>query len=724
MADLPPKSPSTSVASGFGDKEENAIERRSLRDYYIILRERIWIALPLALIVSIGLGYYQSRETPMYSATATIQFEKPEKVVTTQGVADPSITSEVDLNTHIQVLRSENLRAKVAASFTPEEIKILQEPFLKGLQPGASPPSAGGLLGSVSADAIRNSFLIQITVRHQGARAAALVANRFVEQFMARLREQMSGINDDAVKQLNEAAERLRKESVAKDQLLQNYMKQHELGTSLDAATNTIKSRLIAIDAARTSAHLEVLQRQNEFNQVESYQREGRNLYEITAIANHGTIPLLRSQLAAAENTQLELADRYLERHPEMIKIANQISSLKDQLDRATALAIADLKTSLDKARDNEKSLEKEYALNEQKTLSLRDLGTEFNTLSQDAEAARKQYMEILDRKNQTTTLKNIEKIPLHPLDSATVPGGPYTPNITRIIKTCVGIGVLVFVGVAVGLSFIDDRIKSAWDVEHFIGVNLLGIVPDLSGLKDDDKYTLVLNNNQAPGVESFLSVYSSVKIHSKLDFPKTILITSTIPGEGKTLISCNLAGSFARHGKRTLLIDCDLRRPMLHRHYKQQNNAGVIQWYENGANLEGDLLTDPSLGIIKIGENLSLLCSGGRSKGPTQILESQAFAQLLQRLKRQYDLVVVDSPPLGAVTDSLLIAERTDEVIYVCRFNRAYKKHIRMYVKALRNGRNEILGVVLNGLSPRRIEYYSNYRYYRSYKKYYGAQT
>jgi capsular exopolysaccharide synthesis family protein len=724
MADLPPRPPSAPGGSAYGDKEENAIERRSLRDYYIILRERIWIALPLALIVSIGLGYYQSRETPMYSATATIQFEKPEKVVTTTGVADPSITSEVDLNTHIQVLRSENLRAKVAASFTPEEIKILQEPFLKGLPPGASPPTGGGLLGSVSSDAIRNSFLIQITVRHQGARAAALVANRFVEQFMTRLREQMSGINEDAVKQLNEAAERLRKESAAKDQALQTYMKQHELGTSLDVTTNTIKAHLIAIDAARTSARLEVLQRQNEFNQVEAYQREGRNLYEITAIANHGTIPSLRSQLAVAENTQLELAERYLERAPEMIKIANQISSLKDQLDRATALAIADLKTSLEKARDNVQSLEKEYALNEQQNVKLRDLGTEFANLQQDADAARKQYMEILDRKNQTTTLKNIEKIPLHPLDSATVPGAPYTPNITRIVKTCSGIGILVFIGVAVGLSFIDDRIKSAWDVEHFIGVNLLGIVPDLSGLKDDDKYTLVLNNNQAPGVESFLSVYSAVKIHSKLDFPKSILVTSTIPGEGKTLISCNLAGSFARHGKRTLLIDCDLRRPMLHRHYKQQNNAGVIQWYENGANLEGDLLTDPSLGIIKIGENLSLLCSGGRSKGPTQILESQVFTQLLQRLKRQYDLVVVDSPPLGAVTDSLLIAERADEVIYVCRFNRAYRKHIRMYVKALRNGRNEILGVVLNGLSPRRIEYYSNYRYYRSYKKYYGAQT
>jgi succinoglycan biosynthesis transport protein ExoP len=726
MAEPPakPPLPPPNAASAPGDKDENVIERRSLRDYYIILRERVWIALPLALLVSIGLGYYQSRETPMYQSLATMQFEKPERIVTTQGVTDTSITSDIDLNTHIQVLRSGNLRAKVVASFTPEETKILQRPFLKGLAPGAAPPSAANVLGNVTIDAVRNSFLIVITVQHQDPEAAALVANRFVDQFMRRLREQMSGTNEDAVDQLNKAADRLRAESAAKDQILQTYIKEHKLGSSLDASTNTIKSRMLAIDSNRTEAHLEVIKRQNEFDQILAYQRDGRNLYEIAAIATYGSVPNLRLQLSELESKQLELAERYLERHPEMIRIANQISTVTDQLGKATALAIADIKTSLEKARDNEQSLNVEYAKNEQDNQHLRELSVEYDRLQQDADSAKKQYQEVLDRKNQTTTLKNIEKIQLHPLDSAVPAGAPYAPNLTRIIKTCTGLGLIVFVGVAVGLSFIDDRIKSAWDVEHFIGVNLLGIIPDLSALKDDDKYTLVLNNNQAPGVESFLSVYSAVKIHSKLDFPKSILITSTIPGEGKTLISCNLAGSFARHGKKTLLIDCDLRRPMLHRHFKQQNNAGVIQWFENGANVGSDLAKDPTLGIIKVGENLSLLCSGGRSKSPTGILESPAFGQLIQQLKREYDLVVVDSPPLGAVTDSLLIAERTDEVIYVCRFNRAYRKHIRMYIKALRSGRNEILGVVLNGLSPRRIEYYSNYRYYRSYKKYYGAQT
>ena len=129
-------------------------------------------------------------------------------------------------------------------------------------------------------------------------------------------------------------------------------------------------------------------------------------------------------------------------------------------------------------------------------------------------------------------------------------------------------------------------------------------------------------------------------------------------------------------------------------------------------------------LGILEVGENLHLLRSGGRSRTPTEILESKAFAEVLERLQKEYELIVVDTPPLGAVTDSLLIAEQIDEVIYVCRFNRAYKKHIRQYVRALQGAKKDLLGIVLNGLSPRRIEYYSNYRYYRSYKKYYGAEA
>ncbi|MBS0633064.1 MAG: polysaccharide biosynthesis tyrosine autokinase [Verrucomicrobia bacterium] len=702
---------------------EDVAERRSLRDYYIILRERLWIALPLALLVAVTLGYFKARVTPMYASTANMQFEKAEVVVTTTGVIDPSVRNEIELNNNLAILRSAKLRTRVFESFSPEQIQILQRGFLKNAKPGTAPMQGLGLLGSVDVDAARNSLLINITVRHPDPQAAALVANQYVKEFMGFLFDQSSNVNDNAVEFLRNRSDQLRKESEDAESKLAAYMTLHNL-VSLDKSRDIVGARLQTISSTLTSARLNRLNLENQAAQVEEYRKTHRDLIEIQYIASHGTVPNLKGQLAGLLQTQSVLSERYLERHPKMVDVANNIAVVQEQLDRAISLAIADLSARLNEARQSEKSLLVEFEKAQKESLELSDLSVEFKSLENQAQVAKTNYLQILDRLQQLTTTRSLEKIPLHPLDSAVPAGAPYQPNMQSIIRTCVGVGVLVFIGVAVGLSFIDDRIKSAWDVESFIGANLLGIIPDLSAIKDDEKYTLLLQNKQAPGVEAFLSVYSSVKIHSKLDFPKSILVTSTIPGEGKTLISCNLAGSFARHGRKTLLIDCDLRRPMLHRHYKQQNTNGLISWFEAGAALDTDLATDPTLGIIKVGENLSLLCSGGRSKSPTELLENPVFGQLLEKLKREYELLVIDSPPLGAVTDSLLIAERTDEVIYVCRFNRAYRKHIQLYMKALRGGKNEVLGIVLNGLSPRRIEYYSNYRYYRSYKKYYGSQS
>jgi succinoglycan biosynthesis transport protein ExoP len=705
------------------DREEEAVERRTLRDYYIILRERLWIALPLALLVSIGYGYKKMQVIPTYAAAATMQFTKPDTVVTTQGVVNMAVTSDIDLNTHLQVLQSGAIRARVLASFTPEELNILRRAALKRSPPGTSPASVAPQLGSVVPFSTKSSFLVSINVTHEDPEAAALVANRYVDTFWNYLIRDASGINDEAIKFLTERAETLQKESETAEIKLQRYIKDHNL-ISLDATQPQLADALRKAGSLRDDARLKVLALEDKMRQIESYQTGGKNILEISDIATRATVASLRAQLSALEQKQSLWAERWLENHPEMKKLTNEIAVTQTDLDKAVALTIAEIRAQLNEARQTHKTYEDEYLKREQESMNLGDKAVEYRNLQSQAAAAKNAYGEILKRLNDTRTIKNLDKVPLRPLDRAGINPNPIAPNKSEITKTCIGIGVLVFLGVAVGLSFLDDRIKSAWDVESFIGANLLGIIPDLSSIKDDDKYNLLLENKQAPGTEAFLSVYSSIKIHSKLDFPKSILVTSTIPGEGKTLISCNVAGSFARHGKKTLLVDCDLRRPMLHRHFKQQNNAGLLPWFESGAALEGDLATNPTLGIIKVGENMWLLCSGGRSKSPTELLENPLFGQLLERLKREFDLVIVDSPPLGAVTDSLLIAERIDEVVYVCRFNRAYRKHIRLYMRALRNGKNEVLGVVLNGLSPRRIEYYSNYRYYRSYKKYYGAQT
>jgi capsular exopolysaccharide synthesis family protein len=721
-SESPPSPPAPAGAPA--SRDEHVVERRTLRDYYIILRERLWIALPLAFLVALPLGYYQMQETPMYESRATMQFERPEKIVMVDQVMDQTPRSDIDINTYLQRLNSASLRARVIESLTPDDVKVLQRPYLKDLRPGTSPPSAAAALGSVYAESVRGSLIILITARHPDPEAAALVANRFYTQFVKYLMEKSGGSNDEAVAFLQKRATELQHEYEQKEQRLQEYKKQHNL-ISLDDSLNFITDRLKSVNAARTSAHLERLNFEVYYSQVEEFKKAHRDLFEISYIGNNGSVPGLKAQLAEALQRQALLGERYLERHPQMIENARTITTLRDQLDKAVQLAIADLNANLEKARDSERSLDQEYARQEQEQVRLDDLKVEYRSLADQATVAKNAYSSVLDSLNKTTTSKGLDyRIPVSLLDRATPNFAPYTPNKTRIIRTCLMVGLLVFLGVAFGLSMIDDRIKSAWDVESYIGVNLLGIIPDLSNVKDEDKPLLAIKAKATPGVEAFLSVYSAVKIQSKLDYPKIILVTSTIPGEGKTLISCNLAGSFARHGRNTLLVDCDMRRPMLHRLFNLPNDAGILTWAEAGANLDGDLLGNPQLGITHITDTLSLLRSGGRSKSPTEFLEKPAFGQFLEQIKRHFDLIVIDSPPVGAVSDSLLIAEHTDEVIYVSRFNRAYRKHIRQFVRKLQEGNNEFLGIVLNGLSPRRIEYYTNYRYYRSYKKYYGSQS
>lgn len=703
--------------------DDEVVERRTIRDYYIILRERLWIALPLALLISVAYCYKKLQVSPSYYAAATMQFEKPDTIVNSTGVASAAISSDLDLNTTIEVLNSQMLRKRVIESFKPDELERLQQNILRASPPGTSPDSIN-ILGSPSFTPIRNSFLIRIGVVHSEPQAAMIVANRYLDEFMGYLKDNLGGKNEVAISFLSEKEEELRKVAEAGAKELQLYMQEKNL-LSLDSTKDVVTEALKKAGGAKHDAELRLLAIEDKIKTIDLYLKEERNLLEVPEIANNANVASLRNAQLATESEQNLLSERYLHKHPKMIDVANRLDVIKQDLARAIQATIANLRAGLDEARQTLRTSEEEYKKRERESMRLGDLSIEFDTKSRRAAVARDDHLELLKRLNDVRTRKNVdEKIPLRPLDRATLNTNPISPNKNDIYRTGAGIFMLVFLGIAVGLNFIDDRIKSAWDVESFIGANLLGIIPDLASMKDDEKYTLLLGNKQSPGVEAFLSVYSSIKIHSKLDFPKSILITSTIPGEGKTLISCNVAGSFARHGKRTLLIDCDLRRPMLHRHFKQENTAGLLPWFENGAVMEGDLATNPLLGITKISDNLSLLSSGGRSKSPTELLEHPLFGQLLERLKREYDLIIVDSPPLGAVTDSLLIAERIDEVVYVCRFNRAYRKHIRLFMRTLRNGKNEVLGIVLNGLSPRRIEYYSNYRYYRSYKKYYGAQT
>jgi uncharacterized protein involved in exopolysaccharide biosynthesis len=283
----------TRPTKAHGGDDEVAIERRTLRDYYIILRERVWISLPIALVVAVGFFYYQARKTPIYEAVASLQFEKPETVVTSQGVVDPSVRSDQDLNTYIHDINSNKVRMSVIQSFTPAELEILERAAMKQLPPGSEPPPVSSLLGTVDAEPLRYSYLITITDRNQDPEAAALVANRYVEEFMNYLFESVGGKNEEAVTYLRKRAE----------QQLQDYMRQHNL-VSLDKSIDIISDRLKSVNSALSAARLDMLSVQELVQEVADFKKSGKNLLEISYIASHGSVPTLKAQLSEAEQTQ------------------------------------------------------------------------------------------------------------------------------------------------------------------------------------------------------------------------------------------------------------------------------------------------------------------------------------------------------------------------------------------------------------------------------------
>lgn len=702
---------------------EDAVERRTFRDYLIILRERSWIALPLALFVSLGHAYRELQTTPLFAARATMQFEKPDTVVAIQNVVDTSVRSDVDMNTHLEILRSTRLAAEVRASLTPAEQRILTRPAHRRSPPGTDPANLPVDLGSMSAAASRASYIMSLNVTHEDPEAAALVANRYVDSFLRYLLSKGSAGNNTAVRFLTTQAERLRLESEEANQALQRYMREKNL-LSLDSSTNLVTEQFKRAAAHREECRFRLAQIDEKARQIDSFRSAGRNLLEIAEIGTHPLVSPLNQQLIRLRQEISLLEERYLELHPAILAKGGEIAVTESDLARSVSQAVAELRTRQAEAAQNLRMAEADYARAERAQIDLTETSIAYGSLKTEADTKEQNHRAILARLNEAKTVGNIENAPVRPLDRATISHTPVSPDKARIARTSAGLGVIVFLVVAVGLSVVDDRVKSAWDVESFIGADLLGIVPDLGPLKESAKHALLTAENSDPGAEAFLGVYSSMRIRSRLDFPKSILVTSTLPGEGKTLVSCNIAGSFARHGRRTLLIDGDLRRPMLHRHFSLENDSGLVRWFEAGPADPADPELDASLGITVVAPRLSLLRSGGRSRSPTAILEHPSFALLLEQLKRRFDVVIIDSPPLGAVSDSMLIANRSDEVVYVCRFNRACRKHVRLFMRSLRDGRNEVLGVVLNGISHRRIEYYSSQRYHRSYRKYYGSAS
>ena len=262
-------------------------------------------------------------------------------------------------------------------------------------------------------------------------------------------------------------------------------------------------------------------------------------------------------------------------------------------------------------------------------------------------------------------------------------------------------------------MAFVDDRVKSSFDIEGVVGLPLIGVIPQIKRMDQADKAQIVANNQDRQVAEAFLTLHSSLRLKDESKNAKCVLVTSTIPGEGKSFTTTNLALTFAAHGEKVVVVDCDLRKPNIHKSFHLENLKGVIDVAAGKASI-ADVV------VSNVHPNLDVLPAGGRAKNPTQILNSKGFEVMLSELRKKYDRVFIDTPPLAAVSDALIILPLVDGSVFTIFFNKVRRKAAQFAAKRLLEANVPNFGAVLNGLNLAVSGYYYAQYYDKSYKDYY----
>jgi len=698
-------------AIGYGPDEGGAAHKR-LQDYLLVLRERIWYVVVVFLIVFSSSLVYTFSQTNLYESTATVQvFRRDPTIMQVQAVRENEIRSAEDLNTQIKILESASIIEKVAARLTGEDLKRFLAPYEK--ESGGEPVSVAAILGSNRKIVPqRLTLIILVQFRHPDKVVAAKVANLFVDEFIgynARLRidESMKAVED-----LNIRVEQQRKKV---DELaigLQLYREKNNL-VSLDQRKDIVTEKLKALNSYVTQTTSRLKDAEVRWAQVQERLASGGDVTELPFIASQSLIAQLTQQLSSQKIALAQMSERYKSKHPKMIEAQNSLAQTQRELDRAIQSASAIIESEYQTALRNDREARAQLTAQEAESLSIDRYAVEYENMSRDLRINEQILQNLIARTRETSMTSTLETQSARVVDRARPTNRPVSPKVALNLGLGLVGGLALGLGFAFFVAFIDDRVKSSFDIESVIGLPLIGIIPQIKRMEQPDKAQIVANNADRQVAEAFLTLHSSLRLKDDSKNAKCILTTSTIPGEGKSFTTTNLALTFAAHGERVIIVDCDLRKPNVHKSFRLENVKGVIDVCTKAATLDDAV-------IRGVHPNLDLLTTGGRAKNPTQILNSKGFETMVLELRKRYDRIFFDTPPLAAVSDALIIMPLVDGSVFTIFFNKVRRRAAQFSAKKLLEANVPCFGAVLNGLNLAVSGYYYAQYYDKSYKDYY----
>ena len=696
--------------------------RLSPRDILQMFQERWLLGLFFGAAAAIAFVVLQPAKEPVYYSEVSLLFEpRKDRVLNIQEVVETGVHDQAGLNIHQEQLRSQTFFDYMLTSFNREETARIQKAYTDPEHPERPVPSLAEIIRpNVSISPRRNTTIMMIGVTNRNPEMAALIANRYARRYIDYNLDRANTGTNSAIIFLRNQAEETRSQVEAVEASLQDYRAKHNIA-ALGENQNVVLQKVGTVGTALVQAQMEQVEMRSVLDKIEEYRRSKRDLLEIPQVGGFGQVSSLRSRVAELKAQRLILSERYLQKHPKMSQNELEITETARLLDEAVTMAIASLETRYRIAAQHEVRLRTELEQAEQIAHQLDKTSVDYKFLEQDAATKRTTYSRIVDRLNEASVASQMENTNIKIFDPAYVPSLPIGDGLLGLSLKASMIGVGLFVFVPLGFGFLDTRIKTVAHVEESLGEVLLGAVKAIEGLGEIERAHVYRLHKDDGLTESYRGIYSSIDIHSTEGFPKAMICTSSIPGDGKSLTASNLGAVFSAHGRKTLLVDCDLRRPILHRYFGVDVTNGWIQCL-NTAAASGTAPVPPT---IAFSENLDLLPSGGVAKNPTETLERFISSGVLKRLLERYDLVILDTPPVAVFPDALLLCRYCKELIYVCKFGTVRLNNARKTLERLHETGVKVVGLVINQMPEGRFRAcgYQGYgaygeEYYRAYAK------
>lgn len=710
-----------------------------MRSRLSVIYRRRWTAVLVFLVIGGLMLYRSARQVPVYEATARILIEADRpNVVGFEDVVDTNRRALDYFQTQYRLLTSRALAQRAlessglsheAAFGTPAPVaappretpfNIVRTLFANAPAVATTAPATADatdspgvrrFLAGLTITPIRNSRLVDVTFASTNPAIAQRAANAIVTAYIEQAADLRNSATKDAASFLTQMLDDQRGEVEQSELALQQYREQGN-SIAVEDRGNIVTERLGRLNEALTKARTARIEKETAYKQVRAAAANGDSLDQVPVVRDNPSVQRLKAELADLQRQKTELSQELTERHPTMMKLSASIEAANGKLRDEIAHFVGAVRSEYEAAAALERAMNEAVDNQRSEAVALNRRGLDYGVLQRDADSNRKLYESLLERTKEAGITEQLKSNSVRIVDKAALPRTPARPNRPMDAAVALATALACAFGTVFSLEAFDSRIKSPDEITRRLNLPSLGMVPLCSA---SSRNGLMINQDVPQNfVEAFKSLRTSILFSTADRGPRSLLVSSTAPGEGKTLVSSNLAMALALSGQRVLIVDADMRRPKVHTVFGLPEEPGLSDVLVGSTSLERAIcLTDH--------DRLQVLPAGTLPPNPPELLGSLQFDQLLEQLGTRYDWVVFDSPPVRAVTDAAVIAHRVNGVVFVIGAEMTDAGAAKVALDRLASARGKITGAVLNRVHLRRHSYYYSQYYGRKDERYYA---